>query len=134
MKKLSATLFAIAIAGLSFQANAATIAGKVRDISGGLVSQILLTDEVSKSCDAHFEGTLFAANIIVDARTGRVVYKFPGCYAMRERGEVSLSFWNADLNKWVSFTSLTSTYEKTDHFKGWPGAPAGYQDTNLPGQ
>lgn len=121
MKKLSVALFAFALAGMSTTADAKIIAGKLVKNSNGLASMVLLSDETSEICDKEFPGSKFAGMDIAVSRTAQVLYRYPGCYAMREPGVLSISFWDAETSQWTSYMSNVSYYQKTPHFKEWPG-------------
>lgn len=125
MKLLSATVFALVL-GMASQADAVVIAGKLTKLNGGVSSMILLSDETSKNCDREFPGSKFAAMKIADSRTAQVMYQYPGCYAMRGKGEIAISFWDSNSSQWVAYTLKESSFQKSTEFKGWPGAPKGY--------
>lgn len=126
MKRLSAAVFAFALASMSSGADAGVIAGKLTKMDGGVSSMILLSDEDSRNCDREFPGSKFAALKLANSRTAQVLQQYPGCYAMRGKGEIAVSFWDATSSQWVSYTMQESSFEKSARFTGWPSAPKGF--------
>ncbi len=128
MKTLIASLIAAAaIIGIAAPANAGVAAYRIQKLENGQTSKILLSDEDSVQCKEFSPGSKFAAMKVVSSTSGMVFYQYPGCYAMREKGTISLSFFDTNISQWVTSTLDESYFEKTFRFTSWPGAPEGYQ-------
>lgn len=121
MKRIAAALLALAVTGVASNASATIIAGKLTKRDDGTAVMTLLSDETSKQCDKLYPDTKFASMEIVNSRTAKPIFRFPGCYAMRENGELSISLQDTNTGKWLNYTSPASSFEKSKAFKEWPG-------------
>lgn len=121
MKRLAAALLAIAVTGVSSNAYADLIAGKVTKRDDGTAVVTMLSDEASAMCDKLYPDSKHAFMEIVSSKTAKPIYRFPGCYAMRENGELSISLKDTNSGRWLNYTSPSSSFRKLQAFKEWPG-------------
>ena len=121
MKRLSPALFALAISAISANAHAEIIASKMSGTDGPRTSVVRLSDETAKLCEQNHPGSKLATMYIYRSKKADLLYHYLGCYAMREPGVLSISFLDKQSGQWLSYTSSASSFQKTEHFKEWPG-------------